>query len=139
MDCPIDIWVIIFFVYQYGWYKEFISLFWDTLFQKTPKTANFMMEYCQNRRLRSKSSHQSQQLIFSWFSWATELLVLVFLMKILPVFGGFWDKLIKNDQKIIITDVLVNEKCHASNRTVYKYGYFYINFGFIGYIYYFCT
>ena len=61
---PIDIWVIIFFVYQYGWYKEFISLFWDTLFQKTPKTDDFVTEYCQNRHLRSKSSQQSQQLIF---------------------------------------------------------------------------
>ena len=38
-------------------------------------------------------------------------------MKFCLFFGGFWDKPIKNGQKIIITDVLVNEKCHDSNRT----------------------
>ena len=54
---------------------------------------------------------------FSWVTWATELLVLAFLMKILSIFGGFWDKPIKNDQKIIITDVKVNEKHYHSNHT----------------------
>ena len=36
-------------------------------------------------------------------------------MKILPVFGGFWDKLIKNDQKNKITDVLGKRKNYDSN------------------------
>ena len=36
-------------------------------------------------------------------------------MKILSVFGDFWDEPIKNDQKIIITDLLGYEKSHASN------------------------
>ena len=44
-------------------------------------------------------------------------------MKILSVFGDFWDESIKNDQKNIITDPLGYEKSHASNTSGCMYVY----------------
>ena len=93
-----------------------LFLFFETLYlKKRQKLPILWQDIAKIGTSGASQASKASSWFFSWFTQATELLVLAFLMKILPVFGGFRDKPIKNVQKIKITDVLGNRKNYDSN------------------------
>ena len=95
--------------------KRLYQLFETLCFKKRQKLGILWPNIAKIGASGKSQAARASSWFFSWFTWATELLVLAFLMKILSVFGDFWDEPIKNDQKNLITDLLGYEKSHASN------------------------
>ena len=104
-----------FWLSSAGGIKRLFQLFETLCFKKRQKLGILWPNIAKIGASGKSQAARASSWFFSWFTWATELLVLAFLMKILSVFGDFWDEPIKNDQKNIITDLLGYEKSHASN------------------------
>ena len=98
-----------------GGIKSLFPFFETLYFKKRQKLTILWRNIAKIGTSGASQASKASSWFFSWFTWGTELLVLAFLMKILPVFGGFRDKPIKNNQKNKITDVLGKRKNYDSN------------------------